>query len=265
MDFENIITENKNDIIYVTLNRPDVRNAFNAELINDLYECFAQLAVNESIRGVVLGGTGKVFCAGADINWMKESVDYTEEQNHEDAMKMARMFQAIDQCPHPVIGRIQKAAFGGAVGLAAVCDIVVASNDTKFSFSEVRLGIVPAVISSFSLRKIGISQARRFFLTGEVFTADVAKEIGLIHEIVPETELDQVVQKLLGELKKSGPNAVREAKVLAHIVPDLFYDDALEYCAETISKVRTSDEGQSGLNAFLNKQKAPWIEESESP
>ena len=262
MEFENLLAEKKNDVCYVTLNRPDVRNAFNAALIKDLHDCFAQLTVDESIRAIVLAGTGKIFCAGADINWMSESVNYTEEQNHEDAMKMAHMFQAIDQCPHPVIGRIQKAAFGGAVGLAAVCDMVVASDDTKFSFSEVRLGIVPAVISSFSLRKIGISQARRYFLTGEVFTATTAKEIGLVHEVVAEDELDSAVEKLVGELKMNGPNAVREAKALAHVVPDLFYDDALEYCAETISKVRTSEEGQAGLNAFLAKRKAPWVEEN---
>jgi len=263
MEFNNLILERDNNIAKVTLNRPEVRNAFNAELIQELHDCFNALSRDGSIRAVVLAGAGKLFCAGADINWMKESVNYTEAQNREDAMKMARMYQTIDQCTHPVIGRIHKAAFGGAVGLASACDMVVASDDTKFSFSEVRLGIVPAVISSFSLRKIGISTARRYFLTGEVFDAEIAKEIGLVHEVVEEKKLDEKVQQLIDELLMNGPNAVREAKVLTQVVPDLFYEDALEYCADTISRIRASEEGQAGLNAFLSKSKAPWIEQSE--
>ena len=263
MNFENLLVERNRSSVAVTLNRPDVRNAFNAKLIEELHNCFSDLSSDDSVRVIVLQGAGKLFCAGADINWMKESVNSTEEQNREDAMKMARMYQAIDQCTHPVIGRIHKAAFGGAVGLAAVCDIVVAAEDTKFSFSEVRLGIVPAVISSFSLRKIGISQARRYFLTGEVFEAEVAKEIGLVHDVVSEKKLDKRVEKLIEEILTNGPNAVREAKVLTQVVPDLFYDEALEYCADTISRIRASDEGQAGLNAFLNKEKAPWIQASD--
>jgi methylglutaconyl-CoA hydratase len=264
MNYETLNLRIDDGIARVILNRPEVRNAFNAQMIEDLTYCFAQLAVDSTLRAVILAGEGKVFCAGADVNWMKESVEFTTEQNRVDAMRMARMYQAIDQCPVPVIARIQKAVFGGAVGLTAVSDIAVATDDTKFSFSEVRLGIVPAVISSFSLRKVGITQARRYFLTGEVFDAPRAKEIGLIHESVPESELDSTVIGLIHEILKNGPQAVREAKVLAREVPELAYEAALEYCADTISRIRTSEEGQEGLKAFLEKRKASWIADSGS-
>lgn len=264
MSYETIRAEIEKGIGRVTLNRPDVRNAFNAQMIEDLSNCFAQIAEDSSIRAVILAGEGKVFCAGADVNWMKESVNYTEAQNRDDAMRMARMYEAIDKCPVPVVARIQKAAFGGAVGLTAVSDIAVATEDAKFSFSEVRLGIVPAVISSFSLRKIGISQARRYFSTAEVFDAARAKEIGLIHESVPEAELDNTVNSIIAEILKNGPQAVREAKVLTREVPSLDYEAALQFCADTISRIRTSEEGQEGLNAFLEKRKASWLPDSGS-
>ncbi len=257
--YENLLLAHKNDIATVTLNRPDVRNAFNALLIQELTHCFIELAKSDSIRAVVLAGAGKVFCAGADVHWMRDSVTYTEAQNREDALRMARMFEAIDRCPCPVIGRVQKAAFGGGVGLVAVCDIVIAEDDAKFSFSEVRLGIVPAVISSFSLRKIGISQARRYFLTGEIFSAQIAKEIGLIHEITSSAALDERLNALLAEIMKSGPKAMREAKRLTERVPALSYEEALEYCAQRIAAIRTSAEGQEGLKAFLEKRQPSWM------
>ncbi|MBI1730793.1 enoyl-CoA hydratase/isomerase family protein [Candidatus Acetothermia bacterium] len=258
MPYTNLHVEESRGVVTVTLNRPDVRNAFNAELISELTDCFSQLDHDYNLRAVVLAGAGSLFCAGADIQWMKDSIQYTEAQNREDALRMARMFQAIDLCPHPVIGRVQKAAFGGAVGLISVCDIVVADENAKFSFSEVRLGIVPAVISSFALRKIGLTHARRFFLTGEVFSAQTAKEIGLIHEVVPEAQLSSKVQELGVEILKSGPKAVREAKILTQRVPALHYEEALEFCAKTIARVRASQEGQEGLKAFLEKSLPSW-------
>jgi methylglutaconyl-CoA hydratase len=259
MTYTNLLVEESQGIITVTLNRPDVRNAFNASLISELTDCFSHLDHNYNLRAVVLAGAGNVFCAGADITWMKDSIHYTEAQNREDAMRMARMFQAIDLCPHPVIGRVQKAAFGGAVGLVSVCDVVVADDNAKFSFSEVRLGIVPAVISSFALRKIGLTHARRFFLTGEIFSAQTAKEIGLIHEVVPEAQLSSKVKAIGAEILKSGPKAVREAKILTQRVPALHYEEVLEFCAKTIARVRASQEGQEGLKAFLEKRPASWL------
>lgn len=245
--------------IRVTLNRPEVRNAFHAELLEELRDCFCALGHDESVRAIVLAGAGKVFCAGADANWMRASAAYSPEENREDALRMAEMLRTIDECPHPVIARVQGAALGGGVGLIAACDIVVAAEDAQFAFSEVRLGIVPAVISSLALRKIGASHARRYFLTGERFSARKAQEIGLVHEVVPPEGLDAAVEKILGEVLKNGPRAVREAKALLRRLPTLPPERVWEHCAETTARVRASDEGQEGLRAFLEKRAPRWI------
>jgi len=247
---------------YVTLNRPEVRNAFHAELIRELTDCFRALGHDESVRAIVLAGAGKVFCAGADANWMRASVEYTPEENYRDALRMAEMLQVIDECPVPVIARVQGAALGGGVGLIAACDIVVAADDALFAFSEVRLGIVPAVISSFVLRKIGVSHARRYFLTGERFSARRAQEIGLVHEVIPPEELDAAVEQILGEILKNGPRAVREAKALIRRLPTIPPEKVREHCAETIARLRASEEGQEGLRAFLEKRPPRWVSSS---
>lgn len=244
----------------VTLDRPDVRNAFNAELIGELHRTFDALAHDDNVRTVVLDGSGKTFCGGADVNWMRASLDLGEAENERDALAMADMFRAIDRCPKPVIGRIHGAALGGGAGLAAVCDIVVASADTVFGFTETKLGIIPAVISPFVLAKIGVSHARALFLTGERFDAERARQIGLVHHVAQDTtQLDVHVEALIVELHGAGPGAVTAAKRLIGMVRDAADDDAARLAtAQAIARQRTTPEGQEGLRAFLERRPASW-------
>jgi methylglutaconyl-CoA hydratase len=244
--------------VHVVLDRPDVRNAFNAELIEALRAAFETLGEDASARTIILAGNGKTFCGGADINWMRESLDLTREENVEDARRLSRMLRAIDRVPVPVIARIQGAALGGGAGLAAVCDIVVAAEDATFGFTETKLGIVPAVISPFVLAKIGLSQARALCLTGERFGAARAKAIGLVHEVVPASELDGAIARIVREVESAGPGGVAITKRLLKRVAASDYDDTLELTAQTIAAQRTSAEGQEGLRAFLEKRRPDW-------
>ncbi len=258
MPFDHLDVRRDEHSAYVTLNRPDVRNAFNAELIDELTDCFHQLTQEAELRAVVIGGAGKAFCAGADLNWMRASIDQSEEANREGARRMAAMFRAIDAAPFPVIGRVQKAAFGGGLGLVSVCDVVVADENAKFSFSETRLGLAPAVIAPFALRKIGLAQARRYFLTAEVFSATEAARFGLVHEVCDEAELDDHVKTFTDRFLKNGPNAVREAKAHIHRMAEMPFEEALEDSASQIAQLRTSSEGQEGVRAFLEKRTPSW-------
>src|SRR3954465_4722974 len=200
-------------VVRVTLNRPEVRNAFNEQLIAEL-TAWAGSVTTSTARVAVLAGAGKMFCAGADLAWMSKMVQYTHEENVRDARAMANMFEALDRLPIPLIGRVHGAALGGGVGLAAVCDIVVAAEDAAFGFTEVKLGILPAVISPYAIAKIGPSAARELFLTGARFSAARAREIGLVHAIGQETELDRIVAKYVNDLLTSAPQAIAAAKVL---------------------------------------------------
>jgi methylglutaconyl-CoA hydratase len=242
----------------VTLARPEVRNAFNAEVIEQLHDVFTRIAAADDVRAVVLAGEGKVFCGGADINWMRASLDLTFEANVADAERMSDMFRAIDNSPKPVIGKIHGAALGGGAGLAAVCDIVIATDDTIFGFTEVKLGIVPAVISPFVLAKIGPSQARALFLTGERFDATHAQTIGLVHEVVTAVEFDDAVDLHLAELRSAGPSAIAAAKLLVRRVLDGSYDESRSITTEAIARQRVSPEGQEGLRAFLERRPAQF-------
>ena len=215
-------------------------------------------SLSEEVRVVVLTGGGQIFCAGADVQWMKKSLAYSEKENARDAAAMAAMFRAIDECSRPVIGRVNGHALGGGSGLVACCDMVVAVEGAKFGFTEVRLGIVPANISTFVLPKIGPRAARRYFLTGERFDAIRAKEIGLIHEIVPPDRLDAQVQELVEAILQCGPDAVATAKEIVRQGMALSRDDAIAYTVKTIARVRVSPEGQEGLAAFLEKRKPRW-------
>jgi methylglutaconyl-CoA hydratase len=246
-------------VAHVRLNRPDVRNAFNAELIGALSRTFDDLAQDASVRAIVLSGTGTVFCGGADISWMRSSLDLSYEQNIEDARAMSDMFRAIDACPKPVIAKIHGAALGGGAGLAAVCDIVIASADAIFGFTEVKLGIIPAVISPFVLAKIGASNARALFLTGERFDAKRAHHIGLVHEVVVADTLDVSIERIVNEILSAGPRAVATAKALIPVVREASYEESRDLTAEAIAMQRTSAEGQDGLRAFLERRKASWI------
>ncbi len=247
-------------IARVVLARPEVRNAFNAEVIERLHDTFVRITAADDVRAVVLAGEGKVFCGGADINWMRASLDLTFESNVADAERMSDMFRAIDNCPKPVIAKIHGAALGGGSGLAAVCDIAVAADDAVFGFTEVKLGIIPAVISPFVLAKIGASQARALFLTGERFDAARAKEIGLVHEVVPSADLDAAVGRCLAEIFTAGPAAIAAAKLLVRRVLDGSYDESRIITTEAIARQRAGLEGQEGLRAFLEQRRASFAE-----
>lgn len=245
----------------VTLARPEVRNAFNAELIAELREAFAALAGEppDVLRGVVLAGEGPTFCAGADVEWMRAAIGLSVEDNERDAAAMQAMFAAVDDCPVPVIARVHGAALGGGMGLCAVADVVVATSSTTFGFTETKLGIVPAVISTFVLEKIGESHARALFPTGQRFDAERALRIGLVHELVAdEAALDARVAELLGELRSAGPTAIREAKALARAAGRLGTDEARRRTPGIIARQRTSPEGQEGLSAFLDRREPGW-------
>ncbi len=244
----------------VTLNRPEVRNAFNAGLIARLHEAFTALAADDGVRVVVLTGVGEVFSAGADIHWMQESVTFTREENMRDARALADMLAAIDRCPKPVVARVNGAAFGGGVGLVACADIAVAVEEARFAFSEVRLGIVPATIAPFVLRKIGPAHARALFLTGERFDAARARAIGLVHHVVPADELDAAVQRQVDVLLQGGPDALAAAKELVQELPGMTPGEQRDYTAAMIADRRTSPEGQEGLRAFLARRSPSWIE-----
>lgn len=251
-----IRVETEGKVATVTLDRPDVRNAFNEELIAELRHAFTSFPPD--VRAVILTGGGGVFCAGADVAWMRKSKEYTEEENARDAAAMAAMFRAIDECPLPVIGRINGAAMGGALGLVACCDIAIAVDEAIFGFSEVRLGIIPANISTFVLPKIGARNARRYFLTGERFGAEEARAIGLVHEVVRPGSLDERVGAVAREILKCGPRAVAAAKELIREGMGRPREEQIAYTIETIARIRVSPEGQEGLAAFLEKRKPRW-------
>ena len=240
----------------VTIAKPERRNAFDAALIAELHETFS--AIEDDVRVVVLAGDGPSFSAGADVEWQRSSIDLSFEENVEDALRLYRMLEAVDSCPAPVVARVQGYALGGGSGLAACADIVVASPGAIFGFTEVRLGIIPAVISPFALAKIGRSAARELFLTGARFSAARAKEIGLVHAVVPADELDAAVQRYVDKLLAAGPEAVAAAKALIRDVWDRPRDEAMPITANAIAERRVSAEGQEGLTAFLEKRAARW-------
>jgi methylglutaconyl-CoA hydratase len=248
----------------VILDRPEVRNAFNAELIGELRRAFESMAgeAPDALRGVVLAGSGDVFCAGADVEWMRSAAGMSVEENERDAAALQAMLAAIDGCPVPVIARVHGAALGGGMGLCAVSDIVVATLDTTFGFTETKLGIIPAVISTFVLPKVGESHARALFASGERFDAERALRIGLVHEVVPdEAALDARVDELTSELRSAGPTATRAAKALVRELRALGPDEARSHTVRHIAQQRTSAEGQEGLGAFLDKHPPRWAGE----
>src|SRR5205085_8193299 len=224
----------------------EVHNAFNAQLIQDLQTAFNDLFADERLHAVVLTGDGPSFSAGADLNMMKASATFTQEQNLTDSLRLADLFDTINSFPCPVVARVNGTAMGGGVGLIAVCDIVIAAESARLAFSEVKLGIAPAVISPYVVRKIGETHARVLFVTGERFSAAHAHEIGLVHLVVPLEELDAAVEKTLRELLSSGPQAVRACKALALNVGHMDQNTARHYTAEIIAKLRASAEGQEG-------------------
>ena len=258
MTFETLRVERQGPIARVTFARPDVRNALNARMIAELTTAFAALSSDESVRAVVLQGAGASFSGGADINYMRAGLDLGEKENEADALRLSDMFASIDRCAAPVIARVHGAALGGGSGIVAACDIVIAADDAVFGFTEARLGIVPAVISPFVLRKIGRSHARALFLTGERFDSARALRIGLVHEAVPAAGLDAAVARTIDAILACGPQATRVAKTIVRTVSMMSAEEARAWTAQTIAKRRASDEGQEGLRAFLEKRKPDW-------
>jgi len=257
MSYQFLTVERRDAVEYVTLNRPDVRNAFNELVIADLV-AWAKSAHQNPPRVVVLAGAGKVFSAGADAAWMAKMADYSREDNVLDARAAAEMFLAINTVPCIVIGRIHGAALGGGSGLAAVCDIVVTDADAIFGFTETKLGILPAMISPYVLQKIGASAARELFLTGMRFTAAKAKEIGLVHAVVPMADLDEAVGNYIKEALSASPTAVARSKALIPNVLGKLPADVINITADAIATQRVSPEGQEGLKAFLVKRPPSW-------
>ncbi len=243
--------EREGEILRITLARPERRNAFDAELIQELAEAFVDVGRS---RAVVLAGEGASFSAGADVDWMRASADLSYDENVADANALRGMLEAIDRCPAPVISRVQGHALGGGCGLVACSDIAVAADDAVFAFSEVKLGIIPAVISPFALAKIGPGAARRYFVTGEPFDAYTALRIGLVHEVA--RDLDAALDRVLAEVMSAGPKAARAAKRLVLERPDG------PETARRIAERRASDEGQEGLRAFLEKRRPSWVQSS---
>jgi methylglutaconyl-CoA hydratase len=245
----------------VFLNRPDVRNAFNDGVIAELTAAFTGFAADDTLRAVVLGGHGKAFCAGADLSWMRAMADYTWEQNRTDAQGLADMLHAIWSCPVPVVGRVHGDCYAGGVGLAAVCDILVAAEGVNFCLSEAKLGLLPATIGPYVVKALGEQASRRYFTTAERFDATRARELGFVHEVVPADALDAKVDELVAALVANGPAAVRACKALVQDVAGRPIDGGLRAeTARRIADIRASDEGKEGVQAFLNKRKPSWLE-----
>ena len=258
MNYKTLVYTKKDDVVTVTLNRPDVHNAMNEVLINELTRCFRQLTTDDSVAVVILTGNGKSFCAGADLSWMKRMVNYSKVENRRDSHLLLEMYEAIYSCPKPLIGRINGHTFGGGIGLLAICDMTITVPKVLFAFSEVKLGLIPAVISTFVAPRMKQADMRRFFITGERFDSVMANRIGLIDVIVPAEKLDDIVKSCVEQVRSSSPYAIKEVK---HLINNLIEMDIKKYkevTVEKISELRVSKEGQEGINAFLQKRKPNW-------
>jgi methylglutaconyl-CoA hydratase len=259
MDEPNHVVTREAGIARVTLNRAGVHNALDDKLIADLAVSLEKIAADSANRILVLTGKGDSFCAGADLNWMRRTSEYTHEQNLADAMALARLLRTLNSMPQPTLALVNGPAYGGGVGLVACCDLAIAADTAKFSFSEVRLGLIPATISPYVIRKIGESNARRYFLTGEVFEAADAQKLGLVHEVVPATQAEEAASWFIKRLREGGPASQTAAKRLIARVVGAPIDEALmEDTARRIANQRVSPEGKEGAEAFLAKRNPNW-------
>ena len=254
-----VLIERNGPLATVILNRPEVHNAFNAQLIAELHTACTALRSETGLRAVVLRGAGASFCAGADLHWMRESLDYTHAENLADAARLDAMFEALNELPVAVIGRVHGAALGGGVGLAACCDVVVAAEEASFGFTEARLGLLPAVIARYVMPKIGPGHARALFVTARRFSARQALALGLAHEVTPAAELDAAVERVIEAVLACGPRAVASSKALVSAVATLPPAEAREYVIGALAAARTGAEGQEGLRAFLEKRRPAWV------
>jgi methylglutaconyl-CoA hydratase len=249
----------KDQVAWIYFDRPSVHNAFNAELIREMTDAVARVGADETVRVVVLTGKGKSFCAGADLNWMREIVEYSYEQNLEESRALTEVLHSIFSLSKPTIAMVNGSAIGGGTGFLSACDIAVAAEEAFFGLSEVKIGLVPAAISPYVIWKIGEGKAREYFLTGRRIPAEKAKEIGLVNEVVPLNELEKTVLRLIDLLVTSGPEAMARCKELIFHVPKMSLEEAKEYTAKMIAGLRVSEEGQEGMAAFLEKRKPRWV------
>ncbi len=256
--FETILYEVEKSIAYIILNRPEIHNAFNNVMINELSAVFDDIKEDADIRVVILTGKGKSFCAGADLNWMRKVKDYSYDDNLKGSLALSELFYKIYSLPKPTIARVNGTAIGGGTGLVAVCDIAVASEKARFSFSEVKLGLIPACISPYVVKKCGEGRCREFFLTGERMTAEKANKAGLVNFVAPFDKIDDIVENLVKQLVSSGPVAIQKCKELLKKVPEMSLEKVGKYTAEVIAKMRMSNEGQEGMSAFFEKRKPKW-------
>jgi methylglutaconyl-CoA hydratase len=257
--FKTIKLEQRNKAAWVILSRPEVRNAFNEVMIAEITEAFFFLCSQANLRVVVVTGEGDSFCSGADLSWMREVLDYTYDENMADSQRLADMMHVISICPFPTIARVNGPAIGGGCGIVAACDIAVASDKAFFSFAEVKLGIVPAVISPYVLRKMGDRYTREYFLTGDKFSSEKAQMAGLVNKVVEEQELDTTINIYIEKFMACAPNALERSKQLLLKVPGLTEPELSKYTSELITELRISDEGQEGMKAFFEKRKPKWM------
>ncbi|HOD67562.1 MAG TPA: enoyl-CoA hydratase-related protein [candidate division Zixibacteria bacterium] len=260
MKLETVTFETHERLARVTFNRPEIHNAFNATVIYEMTEVFRRIAADDAVRAVVLSGRGKSFCAGADLNWMRGVIRQTFEQNLAEATALAELFWLIYTCKRPVIGRINGAAIGGGTGFVAVCDIALAARSAVFSFSEVKIGVVPACIGPYVIKKMGEGKTRELFITGERMSAERARAVGLVNGVADDDKLDEETDRLVHAILTSGPEAVAMAKRLISEAPGMTPEQFKPYTAEMIARLRVSAEGQEGMDAFLNKRKPRWAE-----
>ena len=260
MHYQTIQVELSRSVATVTLNRPEVRNAFNENVIAELNHVFEKLGQDDDVRVIILAANGPAFCAGADLHWMKKMASFTQEQNLNDAQQLADMLFTIYSCNKPVIAKVQGDCYAGGMGLITACDIAVAVDSAQFCLSEVKIGLVPATISPYVIKAMGANAARRYFLTAERFTAHEAHRIGLAHEVVSADKLDDTVAQLANAIVNNSPDAVVAAKWLVDDVAGADIDEELlAYTAECIAEIRSSEQGREGVNAFLEKRKPNWI------
>lgn len=258
--YATLLLERTGHTATVTLNRPDVRNAFNENTIAEITRAFRELGADDTVRAIVLAANGPAFCAGADLNWMKKMADYSHAENLGDALQLAAMLRTIYACPQPVVAQVQGDCYAGGMGLVAACDIVVAVENAHFCLSEVKLGLTPATISPYVVKAMGEQAARRYFLTAERFTAHEAQRIGFAHEVVAAGALDEKVADIVQALVSNSPAAVRQAKALVRDVAGRVVDDALiDDTAQRIAQVRASEQGKEGVRSFLEKRKPAWL------
>lgn len=260
MHFQTLEVTIHGGVATVRLNRPEVRNAFNEIMIGELAGAFRALGVDASIRAIVLAADGPAFCAGADLGWMKKMAGFTRAENLADAAQLAEMLHTIYRCPKPVVAKVQGDCYAGGMGLVAVCDIAVAVEASHFCLSEVKLGLIPATISPYVIKAMGENAARRYFLTAERFSAQEARRIGFVHEVVPAESLDATVGEIVKALVANSPNAVKEVKRLVHDMAGMPLSDALiADTAERIADIRSSEDGKEGVRSFLEKRKPGWL------